>query len=308
MKLSNIRDILAVAETGSLRSASRKIGITQPTITRSIRDAENELGLELFTRTVSGAMPTELGRIFIRRAKAIQNELRKIQEELAQARGELTGEVSIAMSPAAAIALLPSVLGTFERKFPRATLKLTESLLEPIESEIIEGAVDFFVGPYLKEITTTALQVETLFENRRVVVGRSGHPLAGSTSLEMLRDARWVRPSFAVRRDEIEFEAIFERADLPPPNIAVQARSTIMTLLTVANSDMLSVFPAQWLDLAERNFGVEIIPLKTALHAAPICVIRRGGLPLTPLAEAVYDMIQKAGLNYRLQRSANVAA
>lgn len=301
MKLSNIRDILAVAETGSLRSASRKIGITQPTITRSIRDAENELGLELFKRTVSGAVPTDLGRIFIRRAKVIQNELRKIQEDLAQARGELTGEVSIAMSPAACIALLPSALRNFEARFPHATLKLTETLLEPVEQELLSGSIDFYVGPFAKEITTTALHVEKLFDNRRVIVGRKGHPLATSTNLEMMRDARWVRPSLLGRRDEVEFAAIFERAGLPPPEIAVQASSAIMTLLTVANSDLLSIFPAQWVELSEQILGVEVIPFPEPLTAPAIHLVRRGGLPLTPLGEAFYDMVHKAALNYRLR-------
>src|SRR3546814_1048226 len=78
--------ILAVAEAGSLRAASRKLGITQPTMTRSIRDTENELGHVLFKRNANGVVPTEMGRIFVRRAIAIQAELRKIHEELTQAK------------------------------------------------------------------------------------------------------------------------------------------------------------------------------------------------------------------------------
>src|SRR3546814_9589283 len=88
MKLSNIRDILAVAEAGSLRAASRKLGITQPTMTRSIRDTENELGHVLFKSNANGVVQTEMGRIFVRREIAIQAELRKIHEELTQAKGE----------------------------------------------------------------------------------------------------------------------------------------------------------------------------------------------------------------------------
>src|SRR3546814_15438329 len=106
MKLSNIRDILAVAEAGSLRAASRKLGITQPTMTRSIRDTENELGHVLFKRNANGVVPTEMGRIFVRRAIAIQAELRKIHEELTQAKGEFTGQVSCAFSGLASIAMI----------------------------------------------------------------------------------------------------------------------------------------------------------------------------------------------------------
>src|SRR3546814_469327 len=183
MKLSNIRDILAVAEAGSLRAASRKLGITQPTMTRSIRDTENELGHVLFKRNANGVVPTEMGRIFVRRAIAIQAELRKIHEELTQAKGEFTGQVSVAMSGVASIAIIPAVLRKFETKFPRALLKLTETLFHGAEADILAGEVDFFVGPFQAESTTRSLRVETLFENRRSVIAREGHPLANATSL-----------------------------------------------------------------------------------------------------------------------------
>src|SRR3546814_18432839 len=96
MKLSNIRDILAVAEAGSLRAASRKLGITQPTMTRSIRDTENELGHVLFKRNAYGVVTTEMGRVFVRCAIDIQADFSKIHTELTQATGKFTGPVASA--------------------------------------------------------------------------------------------------------------------------------------------------------------------------------------------------------------------
>src|SRR3546814_11558067 len=235
MKLSNIRDILAVAEAGSLRAASRKLGITQPTMTRSIRDTENELGHVLFNRNANVVVPTEMGRIVVRRAIAIQVELRKIHEELTQAKGEFTGQVSVAMSGVASIAIIPAVLRKFETKFPRALLKLTETLFHGAEADILAGEVDFFVGPFQAESTTRSLRVETLFENRRSVIAREGHPLANATPLSDLRDARWVRPSFSASRDAADFEEVFERAKFPPPIVVLHTRPAMMTLIAVAD-------------------------------------------------------------------------
>src|SRR3546814_16326884 len=87
-------------------------------------------------------------RIFVRRAIAIQAELRKIHEELTQAKGEFTGQVSVAMSGVASIAIIPAVLRKFETKFPRALLKLTETLFPRAEADYLPGAVAFFVGPF----------------------------------------------------------------------------------------------------------------------------------------------------------------
>jgi LysR family transcriptional regulator, regulator of abg operon len=301
MKLSNIRDIIAVAETGSLRAASRKLGITQPTMTRSIRDTEDELGVVMFERNVQGVVPTEMGQIVIRRAIAIQAELRKIHEGLSQARGELSGEVSVAMSGAASIVLIPAVLQKFEEKYPKALLKLTEAFFDGVEADVLSGEVDFYVGPFHSDAAKKPLRVETLFENRRSIVARKGHPLANAASLEELRDARWVRPSLSDHRDETDFEAVFEEANLPPPNVVVHAQSAVMTKLAVANSDLLTILPPQWSDLSLHGQNLFTLASHATFHAAPVCIIRRSDLPLTPLAEAFYDMVQKAGQNYQRQ-------
>lgn len=298
MKLSHIRDVLAVAEAGSLRAASRRLGITQPSITRSIRDTEHELGLTLFTRRADGVTLTEMGRIFVRRATSIQSELRRVREELEQAKGNDVGQVSVAMASASSIALMPSILPVFQKAYPRALLKLTESLFQPVEPDILSGEIDFFVGPLDQVLSTTSLLVEKLFDNRRVVFARQDHPLAGATTLVELRDARWIRPSFSTQHGEADFDTMFERAGLPQPEIVMHTRSALMTLLAVANSDLLTVLPTQWLEFPHTAERVRAIALTEALHAAPVCIVRRGGMPLTPLAERLCDLTRKAGLNY----------
>ena len=300
MKLSHIRDVLAVAEAGSLRAASRQLGITQPSITRSIRDTENELGLSLFTRRATGVTLTEMGRIFVRRATAIQNELRRVREELEQAKGNYIGEVSIAMSIASSIALMPSILPNLRKEFPHVLLKVSESIFQAVEQDILSGRIDFYVGPMDEDLSQTSLMVEKLFDNRRMVLARRGHPLSGARTLAELRDAQWIRPSFTTRLGEADFDQMFERAKLPPPEIVMHTQSALMTLLAVAHSNLLTVLPKQWLDFAPTAVGLQTIALEETLHAAPVCIVRRSDLPLTPLAERLCDLTRRAGLNYAL--------
>ena len=301
MKLSHIRDVLAVAEAGSLRAASRQLGITQPSITRSIRDTEHELGVTLFIRRANGVTLTEMGEIFTRRATAVQSELRRVREELEQAKGNHVGQVSVAMGIASSIALMPAILPGFQKTYPHALLKVTESLFQPIEHDILSGEIDFFVGPLDQMLSTTSLLVEKLFDNRRVVVARQDHPLAGATTLAELRGARWIRPSFSTRYGEADFETMFERAGLPQPEIVMHTRSALATLLAVSHSDLLTVLPTQWLDFSHTAERVQAIALTEALHSAPVCIVRRGDMPLTPLAEHLCDLTRKAGLNYGMK-------
>lgn len=121
MKLNHIRDVIAVAERGSLRSAARHLGIAQPAITRSIRELEHELDATLFVRHVNGVALTPMGEAFLRRATAIQLELERTKDEIQQLMGVKTGIVAVGLSTAAHIALLPRVLKPFGKSVPKCS-------------------------------------------------------------------------------------------------------------------------------------------------------------------------------------------
>ncbi|WP_176596372.1 MULTISPECIES: LysR substrate-binding domain-containing protein [Sphingobium] len=302
MKLSNIRDILAVAEAGSLRGGSRKLGITQPSMSRSIRDTEHELGVSLFHRHGHGVTLTRMGQVFVQHATAIQSEIRHIFEAIEQEKGRANGEIAVAMSTAATIALMPTMLRVFQTEYPKVLLKFTESLLfEHVEQNLLSGEVDFFVGPVHNFPVKTPLVFEKLFDNRFDVIGRRGHPLAGARTLQELQGARWIRPLFADHQRRPEFEALFSQAGLPLPEVSVHMHSVMMTLLAVTSSDLLALLPVQWLESAFCRDQVVAFPLAETLRAGPVYIVRRGDLPLTPLAERLCDVTLKAGLNYALK-------
>ena len=110
MKLNSLLHFLAVAERGSLRAAARDLEISQPAITRSVQELEKELGVVLFERRTKGVTVTPMGAVFLRRAMAVRNELRRAQDEIAQMRGDLHGQVCVCLSSVAHMAMLPNAL------------------------------------------------------------------------------------------------------------------------------------------------------------------------------------------------------
>lgn len=297
VKLTHLRDVLAVAEQGSIRAAGRQLGTTQPAITRSIRELEHELGVTLFERHAKGIRLTEMGQVFVRRAAAVQQEVRRASEEIAQLKGGGTGEVSIALSTATIMSILPRAMAEFRRRFPDAVLKVHESFFQPIEKDLLSGRIDLYVGPLDQAKGAPQFAVEPLFENHRQIVARKDHPLAGARTLGELTGARWVRPTLSSHIIEGDFEEMFVQAGLPRPNIVVNARSALITMLAVAYSDLLTVVPRQWADLPLLNGVIEPLALPP-LAAAPIAIVRRHDLPLTPIAEYLCDMIRRVGLQY----------
>jgi LysR family transcriptional regulator of abg operon len=298
MKLHNFRDLLAVAELGSLRAAGRHLGIAQPVITRSIRELERELGVSLFERHAKGVRLTDMGKIFVRRVESSQSEIRRAREEIAQLKGEMVGEVSVALSTATCMGLMPSALNAFHKRYPDGMINITESLFQPIEKDLVSGKIDFWVGPLDHARLSPQFGVERMFDNNRRVVARKGHALALARSLTDLVGAGWIRPTLSTRDTEGDFRAMFARLDLPPPKIVVQSRSALMTALAVANTDLLTILPQQWIDFAPMAGLFEPLDLIEPMLAAPMCIVKHQRMPLTPLAEHLCDLLRRAGTQY----------
>ena len=299
--------MIAVAEHGSLRAASRHLGLAQPAITRSIRDIEQELGAALFERHAKGVRLTEIGQAFVRRAGAVHSELRRAREEVEQLKGRDTGEVSVSLSTSSSLSLLPSAMVAFRKRFPQAVLRISENFFQASEPEILSGMVDFYVGPLDIQAVSQQFAVERLFDNRRYVLARKGHALAGARRIADLAEAEWIRPLLSGGSTGSDFDMFFRDQDLPRPRIALHARSALVTLLAVAHSDLLTILPQQWIESPLTAGLVAPVLLDQVLPEVPICIVRRRDLPLTPLADAFCNMMRRAASNYLHQRDGEQA-
>lgn len=293
MKLNHIRDVIAVAERGSLRSAARHLGIAQPAITRSIRELEHELGAALFVRHVNGVALTPIGEAFLRRATAIQLELERTKDEIQQLKGVKTGTVAVGLSTAAHIALLPRVLKPFGKSFPDVQLRIVEGLFPAMEAELGDGSIDFYVGPLAEDSASSDFAVEKLFDNRRIVVGRRNHPLARAKSLADLKGAKWVTTSVTISSDA-ELGPVFARFKLDPPVVAARTQTALSMIVLAAYSDYLAMLPEQWLNFVKTGRMLQHIDVREELVAPSIRIVRRARLPLTPVAEHLCDLFRRA--------------
>lgn len=298
MKLRQLHHLTAVAELGGLRRAARHLNIAQPAITRSIQELEHELGVTLFERSATGMTLTPIGEAFVRRSAVVQFELERARDEVQQLRNVGTGTVSIGLSTAPHVSMLPIVLEPFRRRYPDARLRITEGLFPALEADIRGGVIDFYVGPLAEERLGRDYISEKLFDNRRVILGRRGHPLRHATSLAELGGARWVATSVTID-SEAELSPLFKRHGLPKPVTAVEAQSALSMITVAVASDMLAMLPQQWLGFARTSRLLTHIKVKEELAAPAICVVRRSRLPLTPIAQHLCDLFQRSALNQR---------
>lgn len=296
MKLGQLKHLVAVAELGGLRRAARHLGIAQPAITRSIQELEHELGVTLFERSAAGMTLTPIGEAFVRRSAAVQQELERARDEVNQLKGISAGTVSIGLSTAPHVSMLPMVIAPFRRRYPDVRLRITEGLFPAMEADIRGGSIDFYVGPLAEEHLAGDFISEKLFDNRRVILARRGHPLRHARSLADLGEARWVATSVTLD-SEAELGPLFQRHGLPRPVTAVQAQSALSMITVAAASDVLAMLPQQWLGFVRSSRLLVQIKVAEELAAPSICVVSRSRLPLTPVAQHLCDLFRRSALN-----------
>lgn len=221
MKLHNLRDFVAVAQTGSLRAAARKLELAQPSLSKSIQQLETELGATLFERNARGATLTPAGKAFLHRAQAALNELKRGQGEVRQISSGTGGSVSMAVSAAVALSVLPDTIKAFSAKFPDAAIRIIPAQPGTMLPELRAGALDFAVGPRPSVPLGDDYSVELLMHNRRTIVCRKDHPLRKARRLRDLIGAQWLVSS-ATGMMATDHDQFFQSHGLDVPPRIVQ--------------------------------------------------------------------------------------
>lgn len=124
---SLIEVFLAVAETGSLSAAARKLGTSQPTVGRQVHQLEAELGLSLFDRQPRGLRLSEAGMPLLEPARAMQEAAQKLRLTAAGQAGDLDGTVRITSSVFTAHHIMPSIIAGLRRDLPQIQIDLVPS-------------------------------------------------------------------------------------------------------------------------------------------------------------------------------------
>jgi DNA-binding transcriptional LysR family regulator len=185
INLNSLRLFTAVAERGGFTAAGRLLRVSQPAVSKAVRQLEADLGAQLLVRTAKGVTLTEEGRVLLGHAQVLFGEERAAEEALAARRGLSQGSLRLGSSLTVASYFLPRILGSFHARHPAIELTLvalnTRSVLDALLANRIElGIVE---GP----VSHTRVEVSPWMEDELVAVVAPGHPLA---QVRRLRAAR----------------------------------------------------------------------------------------------------------------------
>lgn len=192
MKNHQLKALVQVAESGSIRAAARAMNLSQSALTKALRELEEDVGAELLTRSYKGIDFTPAGHALLVRARLALATLDKAREEIRLLRGGAGARIAIALTPLVAATVLPRVLNDFRRIQPDAALSLDEGLLTSVLPGLVEGRLDFAVALANPQDLPYEVDFEALAEIPAAPAGRIGHPLAAARTWTELQGASWV--------------------------------------------------------------------------------------------------------------------
>lgn len=141
--LRHLRSFVAVAETGSFTLAATRLFVTQSSLTATIRQFEEDVGVVLFDRTSRRVAMTEDAVRFKPVAERVLREFDNAVGDLAAVATSQKGHVRIAAAPSMIVHLLTPALSAFRREFPDITISVRDGGSDKIEKVVLDGEVDF---------------------------------------------------------------------------------------------------------------------------------------------------------------------
>lgn len=274
MDSRRLRHFLAVYEHGTLGRAAAALHVTQPALSKSIRQLEQELQVKLFERTPSGVVATLHGQTLSLHAKVIEAEMRNAEREIAALSGAAKGTVTVGVTPSVAADLMPRLFTRLRVERPGIHVKVMEGLMENHAPALRRGELDVIIGGWMRGMHPD-LVTEIVLREEIFVFAGAHHPLVSRSSIALatLLEYPWVMPPHTQFWLDL-FEKAFVANALPPPVPAAVTNSASFIKAMLLRDTYLSALPAQ-LFMSERQAG--------AVTALPV-----SGLEITMDITATY--------------------
>ena len=196
--LTGLRVVREIAERGTFSAAAESLGYTQSAVSRQVAAVEKAAGGPVFERGRNGAVPTTAGRVILRHAATVLDEMDAVEREL---RGRPTeiGRVRLGAIPSAGAVVLPRALAILRRTHPGIAVTSREGSTPALTRSIRAGTIDVAllaaVPPFrAPDAEKPALHVETLTERDLCVAVPVTDPLADNDSVHVDDRAgrRWI--------------------------------------------------------------------------------------------------------------------
>ncbi len=276
-----VLSLLAVERT--VRGVARRMALTQPAVSKMLREIEDCFDAQLFVRSPTGLEPTPAGARLVRHATVAMNELRAAGEETDAIVGGAVATLRV--GTLSVMPRVPVAIARLRAAMPAVVVRVLEVKVVDLVARLRDGALDCIVGALPPEMLQSedvdALEIEPLAPDRLCVVAAPRHRRAGAGALRWsdLAGEPWVLPP----RESLLRRALIDaclRAGLEPPEPAVELLSPVsLSALLRLDPTLLGVSRLEQALLEERDGTLRVLRVTPAAPLPPIALITRRAAP-----------------------------
>lgn len=293
LKLLHFEVVLAVAECGSLTAAAAALGRSQPAVSQQLAEAEDALGVPLFTRgrQIRGTPYLPAVLRYMRRAI---NDTRQLKSELeALSRGGRS-VLRVGSMLVTSTGLLPEAIVRLRDGGAPVLLEVVEDIAAGLWARFDRSELDLIVGRLDERAYSEDVQSRPLYQDQHCIIVNRRHPLSAAKAPRWADTAAypWILPprNTALRR---AIDATFLDQQLGPPEAWIESASPSVNLALLTKTDCLNVVSR---GAASQYAGLglcAILPLKLKYDVGPIGMVWARG-DTSPALDAVLAALQEA--------------
>jgi len=294
MELRHLRYFVAVAEEENVSRAALKLHVSQPGISRQIRDLEDEIGFQLFERSAKALRLTAAGKAFFPEAKAVLQHADDAVKKARAAIGGTHGEIHVGYAPSLTVQILPPTLRGFQGKFPNVRVALHDLSTEEMLAQLRNGKLQVALMVRLEEKMFRGLEFQELARYPIRVAVAPKHPLA---KLKMISLAQLVRePIIAYSRaDYPEYHTMLEKIFTPAgrvPRIAEEHDGVSGIVLAVESGGGFALVPSCVACMVGPR--LKLIPLSDDVPEVPVIAAWKKDTLTEPARQFIATAMEKA--------------
>ena len=286
---AQLRAMLAVVETGNYTRAAQRLGLTQPTVHRAVREMESLCQQTFFQRSPAGVEANWQARQIARHISLFFAEIAQSLEELSEFNGRMTGTIRIGSLPLARTRMVPKAVTQLLKKFPEAQVKIIDGPYEEQLHALLHGQIDVIVGALRRPAPSNDIVQELLFHDPLNIVVKPNHWLATTRHVtpQQLSQLEWIAPREHTPAREA-FSQFFNREGLNPPTHVIECSSLVAIRELLLDSDRAALLPARQVE-TDVNSGLLAVsprPLKGTSREIGLA-LRKGWQPTRVQSECL---------------------
>lgn len=259
----HLEHLAVIVESGTFNEAAKRLGTSQPALSRMVANLEKRIGTQLFERSSRPLIPTEVGKNLANHGRSITSTRQRALDEVNVVLEGMSGELKIGAPPFLCERLVGDAISSFLQKRPDIEVNLVSEYFPQLERKLLLNQLDVVICP-LRLLTASKedLAIEALFNDEHVVVGRVDHWLIERDRIvaKDLEDATWIShaDNSMLQADMAAALTSFGVRNL---KVAFKSGSAGAILEMLRKTDFLTVLPRYALRQSENTTSLAALPV-----------------------------------------------